>query len=250
MVGSLLWRGMLAGLLAGILTFAFARTFGEPLIERAIAFEEHEAHAHSLGGHEHEDELVSRATQAGAGLATGVIVYGASIGGIFALVFASLYGRLGHLDAKTSSALLALLAFISVSLAPQLKYPANPPAVGSADTIGMRMAFFFIMMALSIAAMCGAVALARRLWRQYGGWNAMLASSAFFVVALLVVGTLLPTVSEVPEGFSADLLWHFRMVSLGIHAILWSVIGIAFGVMAERRLGEQRGGMPVPHVAG
>jgi len=39
MVRALLIRGMLAGLLAGILGFLFARQLGEPPVNTAIAFE-------------------------------------------------------------------------------------------------------------------------------------------------------------------------------------------------------------------
>ncbi len=40
MTGRLLVRGMLVGLLAGILAFGFAKVFGEPQIDKAIAFED------------------------------------------------------------------------------------------------------------------------------------------------------------------------------------------------------------------
>lgn len=233
MVGSLLLRGMLVGVLAGLLAFAFARTFAEPQIDRAIAFEEQ---ASQQAGEAPEPELVSRATQAGIGLMTGIVVYGAAVGGIFSLVFAFAYGRLGPLGARATSALLALAAFVSVVLVPQIKYPANPPAVGSAETIGSRTALFFILLAISVALTVAAVMLARHLWRRYGGWNAVLLAGAGFLVAVAIVQVALPAVSEVPEGFPADLLWRFRVASIGIHAILWMVIGVAFGMAAERLL--------------
>src|SRR5215813_9349228 len=101
MVRSLLIRGMLAGLLAGILAFGFAKIFGEPQVDRAIAFEgqmdkakEEKAAGSTMAGmtmsnHEAaEPELVSRAVQSGIGLFTGVVVYGTAFGGLFALVFA------------------------------------------------------------------------------------------------------------------------------------------------------------------
>ena len=40
MVGALLLRGMLVGVVAGLLAFGFAEIFGEPQVEHAIAFEE------------------------------------------------------------------------------------------------------------------------------------------------------------------------------------------------------------------
>ena len=39
MVGTLLVRGMLIGIVAGILSFAFLKVVGEPAVDRAIAFE-------------------------------------------------------------------------------------------------------------------------------------------------------------------------------------------------------------------
>ena len=44
-MGNLLMRGMLAGLIASLLAFGFAKVYGEPQVDRAIAFEEHESHA-------------------------------------------------------------------------------------------------------------------------------------------------------------------------------------------------------------
>jgi hypothetical protein len=77
MTGHLLVRGMLVGLLAGILAFGFAKTFGEPQIDKAIAFEDQMAQMH---GDAPEEELVSREVQSTFGLFTGVVVYSVSLG--------------------------------------------------------------------------------------------------------------------------------------------------------------------------
>jgi predicted cobalt transporter CbtA len=259
MVGSLLLRGMLVGLVAGLLAFGFARVFGEPEIDRAIAFEEAskaaphthgEAHAQG-NAHTHsqaqasteapEQELVSRATQAGLGLATGVVVYGAAVGGLFALVFAFAYGRVGRLGPRATAALLALGAYVAVVLVPNIKYPANPPAIGQAETIGPRTALFFLMILIAVAALALAVILARRLSAQFGMWNATILAGAAFVVVIAVAQYGLPAINEVPDQFSAALLWRFRVASLGIHAVLWSTIGLLFGALTERAMATQFG---------
>ncbi len=101
MSGHLLLRGMLAGLIAGLVAFGFARVYGEPQVERAIAFEELMAAAEApAAGAIEEPEAVSRETQAGIGLLTGVLAYGVAMGGIFSLVFAGLYGRVGSLSPR------------------------------------------------------------------------------------------------------------------------------------------------------
>ena len=92
-----------------------------------------------------EPELVSRATQAGLGLLTGVTVYSAAFGGLFALAFALVNGRVGGLGVRANAALLAGGAFVSIYVVPNLKYPANPPSVGQPETIGSRTALYFAM---------------------------------------------------------------------------------------------------------
>jgi len=249
MVGTLLLRGMLVGVIAGLLAFGFARVFGEPPVERAIAFEQQhgqthtQTHAHDQAGHTHatethahEPELVSRATQAGFGLLTGVVVYGAAIGGLFALVFAFVYGRVGPFGPRGTAALLALAGFVAIVLVPALKYPANPPSVGAAETIGIRTALYFAMLAISVAAMALAVVLARRFTVDYGGWNGGLLAAAAFIAIIAVAHMVLPEIDEVPQQFSATLLWQFRLAALGMQAVLWAALGLVFGVLTERAL--------------
>jgi predicted cobalt transporter CbtA len=233
MVGNLLLRGMFAGLIAGVLVFAFAHTFGEPLVDQAIAFEEATAQA---AGEAAEPEIVSRATQAGLGLFTGVMAYSVAVGGLFALVFAFVQGRFSSLSARGTAAVIAIAAFVAIVLVPDIKYPANPPAVGNPDTIGVRTELFFLMIVVSIASLVAAVALARRLGVRFGQWNAAIIAGAAYLVFIGLVLYLLPPINEVPENFSALVLWRFRTTSLGMHFILWSVLGLVFGALAERRL--------------
>ncbi|UFH51695.1 CbtA family protein [Pseudomonas sp. KNUC1026] len=229
---------MIAGLLAGLLAFAFAKVFGEPQVERAIAFEASAGHEHSHGdaGAEEEEEVFSRDVQAGAGLFTGVMVYSLSMGGLFALVFAYAMGRLRAfgLGPRGLALLLAVLAFVAVYLVPGLKYPANPPAVGDPDTIGARTRLFFLMILVSVAAMVLAVNTARAFFPRWGGWNASLAAVALYGVVVMVAAALFPSVNEVPEHFSANLLWQFRSVAMGIQVLLWGTTALVFGWLMQR----------------
>src|ERR1700722_17283998 len=104
MITAFLVRGMLIGVLAGFLAFGFARAFGEPQIDRAIAFEEQMDRAK---GEAPEPELVSRKMQRSFGLLTAVTVYGAAIGGLFALAYAVAYGRVNSLSPRAVALLLA-----------------------------------------------------------------------------------------------------------------------------------------------
>ncbi len=248
MTRSLLIRGMIAGLVAGLLLFAVGRVLGEPQVERAIAFEtamdEARAKAEAAAGHAPamaEPELVSRSSQAGLGLLTGTVVYGAAFGGLFALVFAYAHGRAGVADARGLALLLAAGGFLAVFMVPDLKYPSNPPSVGEPETIGSRTALYFVMMACSIGAMVAAVAIRRRLLAARGAWSAALLAAAFYAAFVTVVMLILPAVQEVPDGFDAVLLWRFRLATIAMQFVMWCTLGLLFGALAERVVsGTQR----------
>lgn len=189
------------------------------------------AHAHSHGA----GEGISRAAQAGIGLLTGMAVYGAALGGLLALVFAAVQGRAWRLEPRASAGLIALAGFIAAVLIPQLKYPANPPAVGHAETIGLRTALFFLMLAISVAAMVLAVTVGAARARRGGDpWRGALTGAAVYGAVVLAAGLLLPRINEVPADFPGDLLWRFRMAALAVQAVLWGAAGLIFGWLAAR----------------
>jgi MFS family permease len=243
MTPRLLWRGMLAGVLAAVLVTLFARVFAEPQVDLAIAYEaaHEQAERAAMPGmvHEPEPELVSRATQKGLGLLTAVTLYGAAVGGIFALVFTYAYGRLARLSPRTLALVLAGIAFLVIGLAPALKYPATPPAVGRHETVAMRTEAYFLMIAFSVITAAFALKLARWLQARLGSLNAGLVAIGAYVVVIAAVQGLLPRINEVPTDFPATVLWNFRIASIGMQALLWTVIGVGFGIFAQRVI--QRG---------
>ncbi len=231
MTRSLLVRGMLVGIVAGLLVFLSAHWLGEPLVDRAIAFE---AHAEILSGDAPEPEMVSRSIQKTAGLLTGVLVYGAALGGIFGLVFAYAHGRLSQDRPRVLSALLAAAGFLTIGFVPSIKYPANPPAVGLPETIGVRTAAFFLMILISIAALVLSLQLGRRLVRRLGAWNGSLLGALAFVSLVALIAHFLPVINEVPSNFPADVLWNFRLAAWTMQAVLWTALGLIFGWLTER----------------
>ncbi|MBM7775189.1 putative cobalt transporter CbtA [Actinokineospora baliensis] len=251
-VRSLLVWGLLAGLVGGLLAFGFASAFGEPAVERAISIEEAGAgHQHPgetaeqpAAEHSHgeaeEEEVVSRAFQSTGGLGIGAVIYGLGLGGLFSLAFAFAYGRVGSLTPRATSLAVAGLGYLAVVLVPFLTYPANPPAVGNPDTIGERTGLFFGMIAISLALLVTAVAAARALAPKLGGWWSTVAAGVGYAVIVTLVAKLLPTFQEVPEGFPGDLLWQFRIASLGTSAVLWAGIGLTFAALLHRGITRSR----------
>jgi predicted cobalt transporter CbtA len=131
---------------------------------------------------------------------------------------------------------LALIGFVVLIVVPQIKYPANPPAVGHGETIGYRTATFLAMLVLSIVAAAIAAYLRDRLLVRLGAWNATVVAAVVFVAVVAAAMFAFPAINEVPEAFPAVLLWQFRLASLGTQAVLWGVLGLAFGFVAERQL--------------
>lgn len=226
-------RGLLAGAIASVAAFVFARTFVEPVIGKAIAYEEAQE-----AGHEHGVELFTRGVQANIGLGFGVLAFGVAMGALFAVAFCVVYGRVGNLSPRLLSVLLAGAMFLSLYVIPFLKYPANPPAVSLDETIRQRTLLYLMMVVLSVALFAGAVWLGRHLLERYGAWSATLIAAASYVMAISAVMVALPTIDETPDDFSADVLYEFRLYSLGTQLVLWTVIAVVFASMVSRLLGE------------
>lgn len=234
MVGKILFRGMIAGLISGLVLFCFLKVYGEPPVDRAIAYEELRNQSVSP-----EPELFSRHTQANAGLLTGVLVYGTAIGGLLAIAVTIANGRVGRIGSRGLTMLTAIIGLVAVVIVPLLKYPPNPPAVGSGDTIDARTTLFFIMMGFSLLSSIAAVLLYDRLTERMGGWNAALTAAAAYLLAVSVAAIALPSINEIPEDFSAVVLWNFRLATFTGHVLFWSVLGLAFGFLNNSLLGAK-----------
>jgi predicted cobalt transporter CbtA len=270
----IIWRGVLAGAIAGLLAFLFARIFAEPQIQKAIDYEDGRDHAQEtlnaaagIPAHEHADPF-SRAVQGNVGIGVALILFGAARGALFAVAYALYLGRSGRLRPRSLALLVAGGGFLGFYLVPFVKYPANPPAIGNEDTIRQRSGLYLLMVLASLLFLVLVVWLGKRLQPRFGNWNATLLAGAVFVVATGVVMLLLPSSGELSAnaslhsatetpgpltdptgrivfpGFPADVLFSFRLYSLGAQLLLWATIGLVFAPLAERLLA------PEPRTAG
>ncbi|BBY52703.1 cobalt transporter [Mycolicibacterium arabiense] len=240
----LIAAGLVAGALAGLTSFAYARLFVTPVIDRAVAYEEGRTKAAELPGH--GVELFTRGVQANIGMGFGVLAFSVAMGALFAVVFCVAYGRLGNFSARLLAVLLAAGMFLSLYLVPALKYPKNPPAVGQEGTLQQRSMLFVLMVVLSAVLVISAVWVARRLSPRLGHWNATLAAAGSYVLATALVMRVLPTFDETPNalrdhtgaivypGFAADDLYEFRLHSLGTALVMWVTTALVFAALAAR----------------
>jgi hypothetical protein len=252
-------RGLLAGAVAGVLAFVFAKIFLEPVIGRAIDFEDGTAAAHqamemAAGGHSHAEggELFSRGIQSTIGMGFGVVLFSIAMSALFAVVFAVAYGRVGNVSARVLSVLVAAGMLISLWIVPALKYPPNPPATSDDATIFQRSLLYLLMVGLSAILMVAAVYLARQLAPRLGAWNATLVGGAAYLVAVFVVMLILPTISETPgpivdgagtivfPGFPAVDMYEFRLYTFSTQLIIWTTIGLVFAALISKVLDGRR----------
>ncbi|UNO41852.1 CbtA family protein [Streptomyces sp. MST-110588] len=233
----LLGRGLVAGGLAGLVTGLFSLLLAEPLMDRAIRAEEarqaHEEHAGAAGGAvtAHHEELFTRGTQH-FGLVVTAVVAGLALGVLFAVVHLLVHRRTDPGARPWSRALtLAAAAFTGVALLPGLRYPANPPGVGDAGTVGERQLLWLAAVVIGALGMV----LAWQVHRRLAGRPDPVRHSAvaLIVIAFLALLFTLPGNPD-PVPVPATLLWDFRMLSLASHALLWSVLGAAFGILGLR----------------
>ncbi len=242
MVGKLVLRGFIIGIVAGLLAFGWAKLFGEPAVDTAINFESAQddartAAAVAAGKPAPPDDpmIFSRTVQSGIGLLTGLVVVGPAWAACLPCCSRSLTVASENLNRSDLGA-HRLLGLVSVYIVPMLKYPANPPSVGEPDTIKYRTGLYFLMMAISIATTLGALRLRRSLVAQQGAWNASLLALGGYLVVIAAAFVLLPGINEVPATFPAVTLWNFRLASLGIQSVLWGSIAVMFGYAGTQQL--------------
>lgn len=275
----LILRGMLAGLVGGLLAWLFALALAEPVIDAAIEYEgaREEALAKldglpNLGGAlEDAAPLVSRTVQGGLGVGVGMILFGLAMGALVAVAYSLCLGRTGAVRARPLALLVAAAGFVSVFLIPFAKYPTSPPAASTDDTIQDRGTLFLVVLGVAVLGMVAAVVVGQALKPKVGTWNASvivgagyLAGIALLFIALPPLGHLGANVAaagfersaETPlplrddagnivfPGFPADVLAEFRVYSVGTHLIVWSVIGLVFAPLAERVLRDRTGAEP------
>lgn len=243
MLRTLMIWGLVAGLIAGVFAFGTASLIGEPAVEQAIAYEESHAEPEpapvvAADGHTHEHgeaAEVSRGTQSGIGLLAGIAVYGVAFGGLLALAFAFAYGRVGKASPRITALWVGLGGFVTIYLVPFIKYPATPPAIGSADTIGKRTLLYFGMIVIALlAAYIGVRVRAWLLTRREDA--ATLGGVAAFVAIVLAAALFLPVVNEIPADFPATTLWQFRFGNLATQFTLWTALTIVFAYGAQHAM--------------
>lgn len=227
-------RFAMAGLAAGAVSAAWSLLVTERAIAPALAIE-------TARGGAPGTVPVSRPVQLLGG-ALGTIVAALVLALLAAVVFAAVRHRLPARTEFGRVLEVGAIGFGVLALLPAIAVPANPPAVGDPATIGARTALYGgVLAAGAVIALLMATAVSALRGRGHdpvlpavGG----VVTGAVLVAALLV---LLPSSPDtVPGDVPADVVWDFRLASLGQLAVLWTTLALTAGALLERRTPKGR----------
>jgi predicted cobalt transporter CbtA len=230
----LLRRGVVAGAAAGMAAALVTWLVVEPVIRRALVIEE------ARGGHSHgsvgEEPLVSRGLQVIGGAGTSALA-----GVMFGVLFAVVFAKVRHLLPATTdfgrAVVLAALGFFVFSLLPGTRLPANPPAVGDPATVTQRTWLYVLCILLGLLIV-SVVASVDRYQRGRDVDDAVRGTVNLLTLAVgvVLVFALVPgTPDTVPADVPAALLWDFRLASLTQLAVMWTTLGVSFGLLVRPR---------------
>jgi len=225
-------RGLTAGFVGGVVYGLFVALVGNPLVAFAETFEQ---------GHGAREAVLSATTATATSVAAGV-VWGLLLGGLaFGVAYYFLEPAIPG-AADTKGYLLAAAGFLTVSGAPWLVLPPQPPGVEQALATEPRLAWYGLMVVAGGLA-CGiSLAVYNRLGSD--GWARRLLGAAlpFAVpVALVAVAPGNPISGAVPGTFVAVFRWTVAFGQL----LLWLTLASAHAWLVRRERCTGTGGPSV-----
>ncbi len=216
---------LLSGVIAGVILAGINYFVAEPFIDQAIGIEVDNSIA--SGEVVDFDELSSyRVWQKEGTFAAGAFL-GLTYGAILGIVYVISRKYLPSSDDRKKALILAAIMCLSLYVVPFIKYPANPPAVGDPETIGLRDSLYTSYQLASGLIALGVSILMYKLRRI---------SYIKYIIPVIYVG-LVASIYAIfpanPDEITApmDLVNAFRAVTFGTMVMFYLVLGAVFGIM-------------------
>ena len=218
--------GALAGAIHGTVNFAIV----EPYLDQAIGIENQNLFASGEEDDnpqfwaEHEEYRVwQKSGQVLAGMILGI-----AMGSLFGIVYALSRNSLPGKNDVSKAVILAGIMWITIYLIPFLKYPANPPTVGDAETVALRAILYISFILISGFGALAFYKLSQKLQsnKKYLG---LLGYAIFIIIVFFVM-------PENPDEITApmNLVNEFRFMSvLGVTSF-WISIGLILGLFWKK----------------
>lgn len=216
--------GASSGLIQGVATFVIV----EPYLDQAIGLENQGLFEAGIEENtvafqtNHEEYRVWQ--KSGQILAS--VILGVSFGSLFGVVFAYSKDSLPGNHNLKRSLLLAAIMWFALYLIPFIKYPANPPTVGEAETVLLRSVLYIFFVMISGIGVIVFYKLSKRLDKKF---LAVFCYAAFIITSFI----LLP---GNPDEISApaNLVNEFRLMSVLAVSSFWVSIGVISGLLWNR----------------
>ena len=225
-IAIVLVSGAIGGLVHGTVNFAIV----EPYLDQAIGLENESLFASG----EAEDTLEFwaeyesyRIWQKSGQVLAGVIL-GLAMGSLFGIVFALSKNSLPGKNDISKAVILSAVMWTTLYLIPFLKYPANPPTVGDADTVVLRMILYVSFIIISGVAVVAFYKLSKKL-NGNKKYLALIGYAGFMALTFVVM-------PDNPDEITApmNLVNEFRFVSvLGVSSF-WGTVGIILGLFWKK----------------
>jgi len=216
---------LLSGVIAGVILAGVNYFVADPFIDQAIGIEVDNSIA--SGEVVDFDELSSyRVWQKEGTFAAGAFL-GLTYGAILGIVYVISRKYLPSSDDRKKALILAAIMCLSLYVVPFIKYPANPPAVGDPETIGLRDSLYTGYQLASGLIALGVSILMYKLRRI---------SYIKYIIPVFYVG-LVASIYAIfpanPDEITApmDLVNAFRAVTFGTMVMFYLVLGAVFGIM-------------------
>ena len=222
----MLVSGALAGLVHGTINFAIV----EPYLDQAIGLENESLFASG----EAEDTLEFwaeyesyRVWQKSGQVLAGVIL-GLAMGSLFGIIFGLSRNSLPGKNIVSKAVILSGIMWFTLYLIPFLKYPANPPTVGEADTVVLRMILFVSFIIISGVGVVAFYKLSKKL-KDNKKYLALIGYVGLMVIAFVVM-------PDNPDEITApmNLVNEFRFVSILGVSSFWGSVGIILGLFWKK----------------
>ena len=156
------------------------------------------------------------------------------MGSLFGIVFALSKNSLPGKNDISKAVILSGIMWLALYLIPFLKYPANPPTVGDAETVVLRMMLYVTFIIISGVAVVGFYKLSKKL-NSNKKYLALVGYAGFMMLLFVVM-------PDNPDEITApmNLVNEFRFVSvLGVSSF-WVCVGIILGLFWNKFDKNQR----------
>tara|TARA_Y100000590_G_scaffold160226_1_gene183701 strand:+ start:750 stop:1466 length:717 start_codon:yes stop_codon:yes gene_type:complete len=220
---------LLSGCFAGLIHGGTNLVIVEPYLDQAIAIENQALFA---TGEEEDTESfwveynAYRVWQKGGQVLAGAIL-GTSIAALVGIVFLFVRNVLPEGNNVKKTLILSGLMWITIFVIPFLKYPANPPTVGDAETVVLRGILFLSFIAISGLSAVGFYQFYKKLQKR------KILAFVGYAVFISIVFVAMP---ENPDEITApmQLVNEFRNVSFIAVSVYWLTLGLILGGFLEK----------------